>query len=50
MTHQVRAIDLNADLGEGCPNDARLLELVSSASVACMPASASGLRCSGTAM
>ena len=35
MTHQVRAIDLNADLGEGCPNDARLLELVSSASVAC---------------
>ncbi|GAC1448961.1 MAG: 5-oxoprolinase subunit PxpA [Isosphaeraceae bacterium] len=28
-------IDLNADLGEGFPNDARLLELVSSASLCC---------------
>ena len=28
-------IDLNADLGEGFPNDARLLDLVTSASVAC---------------
>jgi UPF0271 protein len=31
-----RTIDLNADLGEGCPNDRALLDgLVSSASVAC---------------
>ena len=31
-----RAIDLNADLGEGCPNDWNLLDdLVTSASVAC---------------
>jgi 5-oxoprolinase (ATP-hydrolysing) subunit A len=30
-----RAIDLNADLGEGCPNDRPLLDLVTSASVAC---------------
>lgn len=30
-----RAIDLNADLGEGCPNDVRLLGLVTSASIAC---------------
>ena len=29
------AIDLNADLGEGFPNDARLLGLVTSASVSC---------------
>ncbi|HTA39199.1 MAG TPA: 5-oxoprolinase subunit PxpA [Candidatus Acidoferrales bacterium] len=28
-------VDLNADLGEGCGSDAALLELVSSASVAC---------------
>jgi UPF0271 protein len=28
-------IDVNADLGEGFPNDARLLELVTSASVSC---------------
>jgi UPF0271 protein len=28
-------IDLNADLGEGCPNDRPLLGLVSSASIAC---------------
>ena len=28
-------IDLNADLGEGCPNDAALLQLVSSANIAC---------------
>src|SRR4051794_30628000 len=31
----VRSIDLNADLGEGCPWDAPLLERVSSASIAC---------------
>jgi UPF0271 protein len=30
-----RTIDLNADLGEGCPHDERLLELVTSASVSC---------------
>jgi UPF0271 protein len=30
-----RSIDLNADLGEGCPNDAALLARVTSASVAC---------------
>ena len=35
MTRAEGVIDINADLGEGCPNDARLLELVSSASVAC---------------
>jgi len=29
------SIDLNADLGEGLPNDAALLEIVSSASIAC---------------
>ena len=29
------SIDLNADLGEGFPNDARLLELVSSTSLCC---------------
>jgi UPF0271 protein len=28
-------IDINADLGEGCPNDAALLELVTSTSVSC---------------
>lgn len=28
-------IDLNADLGEGCVNDAALLQLVSSANIAC---------------
>jgi UPF0271 protein len=28
-------IDLNADLGEGCGNDAALLQLVSSANIAC---------------
>jgi UPF0271 protein len=31
----MRSIDLNADLGEGFPNDHRLLELVSSASLSC---------------
>ena len=30
-----RAIDLNADLGEGCPNDRDLLHRVSSASICC---------------
>jgi UPF0271 protein len=30
-----RAIDLNADLGEGCPNDRALLGIVTSASVCC---------------
>ncbi len=30
-----RTIDLNADLGEGCPNDRMLLGLVTSASIAC---------------
>ena len=29
------AVDLNADLGEGCPNDRALLGLVTSASIAC---------------
>jgi UPF0271 protein len=29
------SIDLNADLGEGCPNDSALLELVTSASICC---------------
>ncbi len=29
------AVDLNADLGEGCPNDRALLELVTSASIGC---------------
>lgn len=32
---EVKTIDLNADLGEGFPWDAALLELVSSASVSC---------------
>ena len=31
----VRAIDLNADLGEGCQNDYELLQRVSSASICC---------------
>jgi UPF0271 protein len=30
-----RSIDLNADLGEGCPNDRALLDRVTSASVCC---------------
>jgi UPF0271 protein len=30
-----RSIDLNADLGEGCPHDAALLDRVTSASVSC---------------
>ena len=30
-----RSIDLNADLGEGCPNDQALLDLVTSASICC---------------
>jgi len=30
-----RTIDLNADLGEGCPNDRALLDLVTSASINC---------------
>ncbi|HBX13692.1 MAG TPA: LamB/YcsF family protein, partial [Leclercia adecarboxylata] len=29
------AVDLNADLGEGCGSDAALLKLVSSANIAC---------------
>ena len=29
------SMDLNADLGEGCPNDTRLLDLVTSASISC---------------
>lgn len=28
-------VDLNADLGEGCGSDAALLDLVSSANIAC---------------
>jgi 5-oxoprolinase (ATP-hydrolysing) subunit A len=32
---QARCIDLNADLGEGFPNDRSLLELVTSASICC---------------
>jgi UPF0271 protein len=28
-------IDLNCDLGEGCPNDAELMPLITSANVAC---------------
>jgi UPF0271 protein len=31
----VNAIDLNCDLGEGCANDAELMPLITSASVAC---------------
>ncbi|MBX6315566.1 MAG: LamB/YcsF family protein, partial [Isosphaeraceae bacterium] len=30
-----RSIDLNADLGEGCPWDEALLERVTSASICC---------------
>jgi len=29
------SIDLNCDLGEGCPNDAELMSLISSANIAC---------------
>ena len=32
---QRRRIDLNADLGEGCPFDAELMPLISSANIAC---------------
>jgi UPF0271 protein len=35
MSEALRAIDLNADLGEGFPNDDVLLGLVTSASIAC---------------
>jgi UPF0271 protein len=35
MTAPTRTIDLNADLGEGCPHDEELLDRVSSASVCC---------------
>jgi UPF0271 protein len=35
VTESARAIDLNADLGEGCPWDEALLRRVSSASVCC---------------
>jgi UPF0271 protein len=35
MTMDRRTIDLNADLGEGFPHDAAILERVTSASVAC---------------
>ena len=35
VKHRTRGIDLNADLGEGCPNDRLLLERVMSASVCC---------------
>jgi UPF0271 protein len=35
MTMTERSIDLNADLGEGFPNDAALLARVTSASIAC---------------
>jgi 5-oxoprolinase (ATP-hydrolysing) subunit A len=31
----VRTIDLNCDLGEGCPFDAELMPLITSASIAC---------------
>jgi 5-oxoprolinase (ATP-hydrolysing) subunit A len=34
-TAEIRCIDLNADLGEGFPNDRALLELVTSASICC---------------
>ena len=30
-----RTIDINCDLGEGCPNDAELMGLISSANIAC---------------
>jgi 5-oxoprolinase (ATP-hydrolysing) subunit A len=35
MSTSARTIDLNADLGEGCPHDEELLDRVSSASVSC---------------
>jgi UPF0271 protein len=35
MKNRPRTIDLNADLGEGFPNDPALLALVTSASVSC---------------
>ena len=31
----MRTVDLNCDMGEGCPNDAELLKYVSSANIAC---------------
>ncbi len=31
----VRSIDLNCDMGEGCPNDAELMNYVSSVNIAC---------------
>src|SRR5512138_684504 len=31
----MRTIDLNCDLGEGCPNDAELMKYISSANIAC---------------
>jgi UPF0271 protein len=30
-----RSIDINCDLGEGCPNDAELMKYISSANIAC---------------
>ena len=33
--HSTRSLDLNADVGEGCGNDAALFELVTSANIAC---------------
>jgi UPF0271 protein len=35
LTHREPCIDVNADLGEGLPNDAALLDLVTSTSVCC---------------
>ena len=35
MSQPERSIDLNADLGEGCPHDEELLARVSSASICC---------------
>ena len=35
MTAEPLHVDLNADLGEGAPDDAELLALVSSANIAC---------------
>ena len=31
----MRSIDLNCDMGEGCPHDAELMKYVSSANIAC---------------
>jgi UPF0271 protein len=31
----MRTIDLNCDMGEGCPNDAQLMKYISSANIAC---------------